>query len=97
MVRNTELGRQNSLECLSHGLVSGRRWADDRPAAILPQDKPGVADPLPSWNDGPSKKAVIEFVMKVTKESSPDFVPGEERVATFDNDGTLWVRRPVKQ
>jgi hypothetical protein len=48
-------------------------------------------DPLPSWNDTESKKAIIAFVEKVTKEGSPDFVPVPERIAVFDNDGTLWA------
>jgi hypothetical protein len=52
-------------------------------------------DPLPSWNDGATKQAIIEFVEKVTKEGGPDFVPPHERVATFDNDGTLWVEKPM--
>ncbi len=52
-------------------------------------------DPLPSWNDTAPKKALIEFVKKVTKQGSPDFVPPEERIATFDNDGTLWVEYPM--
>jgi phosphoglycolate phosphatase-like HAD superfamily hydrolase len=52
-------------------------------------------DPLPSWNDGPSKKAMLDFVAKVTKEGSPDFVPVPERVAVFDNDGTLWSEQPI--
>src|SRR6266704_673464 len=52
-------------------------------------------DPLPSWNDGPAKKAITEFVAKVTKEGSPDFVPAAERIATFDNDGTLWCEQPM--
>src|SRR5881409_1452247 len=52
-------------------------------------------DPLSSWNDGPTKQAIVEFVAKVTKEGSPDFVPPEERVATFDNDGTLWCEQPM--
>jgi phosphoglycolate phosphatase-like HAD superfamily hydrolase len=52
-------------------------------------------DPLPSWNDGPAKKSITEFVAKVTKESSPDFVPLEQRIATFDNDGTLWCEQPM--
>jgi phosphoglycolate phosphatase-like HAD superfamily hydrolase len=52
-------------------------------------------DPLPSWNDGPAKQAIVNFVAKVTKESSPDFVPPAERVATFDNDGTLWCEQPM--
>jgi phosphoserine phosphatase len=69
--------------------------APGRPTITLAQDKGVPADPLPSWRDGHSKKAVIEFVMKVTKESSPEFVAGEERIATFDNDGTLWVEQPM--
>jgi hypothetical protein len=54
-----------------------------------------AADPLPSWNDGKTKQAIIEFVTKVTKAGSPDFVPPAERIATFDNDGTLWAEQPV--
>ncbi len=53
------------------------------------------ADPLRSWNDGETKRAIIEFVAKVTKEGSPDFVPPSDRIATFDNDGTLWVEHPM--
>lgn len=52
-------------------------------------------DPLPSWNDTPNKKAILTFVEKVTKEGSPDYVAPEERIATFDNDGTLWAEQPV--
>jgi len=58
------------------------------------QANPG-ADALRSWNDGPSKRAIVEFVGRVTKEGSPDFVPAPERIATFDNDGTLWAEKPV--
>lgn len=47
------------------------------------------ADPLPSWNDGKTKQSIIDFVEKVTQTGSPDFVPPAERIATFDNDGTL--------
>jgi phosphoglycolate phosphatase-like HAD superfamily hydrolase len=54
-----------------------------------------AADPLPSWNDGPAKKAIITFVTKVTKQGSPDFVPVAERIATFDNDGCLWAEQPM--
>lgn len=54
-----------------------------------------AADPLPSWNDGASKKSIIAFVEKTTKEGSPDFVPVAERIATFDNDGTLWAEQPL--
>jgi phosphoglycolate phosphatase-like HAD superfamily hydrolase len=52
------------------------------------------SDPLPSWNDTAPKRAIVAFVEKVTKEGSPDFVPGPERIATFDNDGTLWCEQP---
>ncbi len=53
------------------------------------------ADPLPSWNDGAAKQAIISFVMKVTQQGGPDFVSPAERIATFDNDGTLWVEQPM--
>ena len=52
-------------------------------------------DPLPSWNDTAPKKAIIEFVERVTAPGSPDFVPPAERIATFDNDGTLWAEQPI--
>ena len=54
-----------------------------------------TADSLPSWKDGKTKQSIIDFVTKVTKEGSPDFVPPEERIATFDNDGTLWAEQPM--
>jgi phosphoglycolate phosphatase-like HAD superfamily hydrolase len=54
-----------------------------------------AADPLPLWNEGKSKQSIIAFVEKVTKEGSPDFVPLPERIAVFDNDGTLWPENPV--
>ncbi len=55
----------------------------------------GSADPLPSWNDGQSKKATIDFVTKTTTEGSADFIPVTERIACFDNDGTLWSEQPL--
>lgn len=54
-----------------------------------------AGDPLPSWNDTEPKKAIVSFVEKVTKEGTPDFVPIAERIATFDNDGTLWCEQPM--
>jgi len=54
-----------------------------------------AADPLPSWKEGPAKKAIVEFVAKVTKAGAPEFVPVDERIATFDNDGTLWSEQPM--
>ena len=52
-------------------------------------------DPLPSWNDGAAKKAIVEFVQTTTTAGSPQFVPPAERIATFDQDGTLWVEHPM--
>jgi len=54
-----------------------------------------AADPLPSWNDGSAKLAIENFVAKTTTAGSPDFVPPAERIATFDQDGTLWVEQPM--
>ena len=53
-----------------------------------------AADPLPSWNDTATKGAIVDFVEKVSKEGAPDFVPVAERIAVFDNDGTLWSEQP---
>jgi phosphoglycolate phosphatase-like HAD superfamily hydrolase len=54
-----------------------------------------AADPLPSWNDGKAKDAIIEFVERATDDGEPEFVPVAERVAVFDNDGTLWPEQPM--
>jgi phosphoglycolate phosphatase-like HAD superfamily hydrolase len=51
--------------------------------------------PLPSWNDTPTRQAIVDFVARVTTEGGPDFVPPEARVAVFDNDGTLWCEKPL--
>jgi len=51
--------------------------------------------PLPSWNDGTTRQQILDFVAAVTDPSSPDFVPESERIATFDNDGTLWSEQPM--
>jgi phosphoglycolate phosphatase-like HAD superfamily hydrolase len=53
------------------------------------------ADPLPSWNEGAAKRSIVSFVNKVTAWGTPDFVPIPERIATFDNDGTLWSEQPI--
>jgi hypothetical protein len=52
-------------------------------------------DALPSWNDGAAKKAIVDFVLATTAQGSPQFVPPPERIATFDQDGTLWVEHPM--
>ena len=53
------------------------------------------ADMLPSWHAGKTKQSILNFVSKVTKKGAPEFVPSAERIATFDNDGTLWAEQPI--
>jgi phosphoserine phosphatase len=53
------------------------------------------SDPLPSWNEGATKQSIVEFVKRVTKDGGPEFVPASQRIATFDNDGTLWAEQPI--
>jgi phosphoglycolate phosphatase-like HAD superfamily hydrolase len=64
------------------GFPDGSTWAQ-------------TSDPLPAWNDSTAKQAIIEFVTRVTREGSPDYVKPAERIATFDNDGTLWCEKPL--
>ena len=54
-----------------------------------------AGDPLPSWNEGPAKQAIVAFVQKTTTAGGPEFVPPAERIAAFDQDGTLWVEHPI--
>jgi hypothetical protein len=53
------------------------------------------ADPLPSWNPGPARDGILTFVRQTTDRGSPRYVPPEERIASFDQDGTLWVEQPM--
>jgi len=62
---------------------------------ISPTSAQVIDDPLPSWNNGEVKQSIIEFVARITTENSSDFVPIADRIATFDNDGTLWVEQPT--
>jgi phosphoglycolate phosphatase-like HAD superfamily hydrolase len=62
---------------------------------LVPQFALAQSDPLPSWNDGAVKKSITDFVARVTAQGGADFVPVEQRIATFDNDGTLWCEQPV--
>jgi phosphoglycolate phosphatase-like HAD superfamily hydrolase len=55
----------------------------------------GAEEALPSWNDGPARQAIVDFVARVTKDGGPDFVAPAQRIAVFDNDGTLWAEQPV--
>ena len=63
--------------------------------AVSADEHESPAAPLPSWNETASKAAIVDFVKRVTDPASPDFVPEPERIATFDNDGTLWAEKPV--
>ncbi len=64
-------------------------------AGASPIQSIGQTDPLPSWNDGPTKRSIVDFVGRVTREGSPDFVPVAQRIAAVDNDGTLWSEQPI--
>ena len=64
-------------------------------SATLVSPSNAESDPLPSWNEGPAKDAIVKFVHATTDEASPNFVPPAERIATFDQDGTLWVEHPI--
>jgi len=66
------------------------------PTSAQPAAQPlPTADPLASWNDGPNRQAILDFVSRVTDPGNSEFVPAAERVATFDNDGTLWAEQPL--
>jgi len=62
---------------------------------LLTRQSFAAIDPLAAWNNGPAKQAILDFVGKTTDKSSPDFLLPEERIVTFDNDGTLWVEHPM--
>jgi phosphoglycolate phosphatase-like HAD superfamily hydrolase len=79
---------------------SGRHWAAWSHLAAIAialgaAHAHAQTDPLPSWNDGPAKQAIIDFVQATTVQGGPKFVPPAERIATFDQDGTLWVEHPI--
>ena len=63
--------------------------------ATTPTTTAALTDPLPSWNDGAARQAIVAFVKKVTTQVDPEFVPEPERIAVFDNDGTLWAEQPM--
>jgi hypothetical protein len=79
-------------------LVAGTACRNQVPTVQAPgvTNRPAAtADPLPSWNDVASKKGIVDFVTRVTTKGGSDFVPAPERIATFDNDGTLWSEQPL--
>jgi phosphoglycolate phosphatase-like HAD superfamily hydrolase len=77
--------------------LTRRAWIAAALVGLLSAPSGGAhaqSDPLPSWNEGATKKSIVDFVDRVTKEGGADFVPTSERIATFDNDGTLWTEQP---
>ena len=86
-----------SLSINRRGLLTTAATLSIALGAALPIAKlaQAQADALPSWNDGTNKQAITDFVARVTRQGGPDFVPPDERIATFDNDGTLWVEHPM--
>ena|SRR6516225_5463308 len=77
--------------------ISGLALLPTLAQTLLPsfaQAQGSQAAPLASWNDGPAKQAIIDFVRATTDQTGSKFVPAEDRVATFDQDGTLWVEHP---
>jgi phosphoglycolate phosphatase-like HAD superfamily hydrolase len=81
----------NRFSCLPRALLIVLVLA----LGVAPSNVPAAEDPLPSWNAGPAKQAILDFVKATTDAASPTFVPPEARVATFDQDGTLWVEHPM--
>ena len=81
------VGKISGLVCLGFLLACGQSGDGGQATA--------VADPLPSWSEGDAKRQVLDFVARVTDETSPDFVAEADRIATFDNDGTLWGEQPL--
>src|SRR5262245_47885077 len=83
-----------AIGCGSAPTASPR--ADLSPASpVTNTPSPASADLLQSWKDGATKRAIVDFVGRVTRMGGPDFVPVAERIVTFDNDGTLWSEKPV--
>ncbi len=94
MFRLSRSARHLSAVVLCVLLTSG--CSRELPSSSAPSTpSTGPADSLPSWTDGAAKKSITDFVARVTREGGPDFVPPPERIATFDNDGTLWSEKPV--
>ena len=73
------------------GHAKEKAMPEQKPQNIKPKE---TADPLPSWNDNNVKRSILDFVTRVSTEGGADFVPPVERIAVFDNDGTLWCERP---
>jgi hypothetical protein len=87
-IKETGVTNRSELRIVAIALMLG-------PLSCLTTRLQASTDPLPSWNDGASKQSIVKFVERATKKGSADFVPPAERVAVFDNDGTLWAEQPM--
>lgn len=92
---NIENMKMRKLSGLTFVLFLLLAACQELPKEIQIESEAVFIDPLPSWNDGKTKEAIISFVNTVTDKNSPDFVKPADRVATFDNDGTLWSEQPM--
>jgi hypothetical protein len=81
-----------SLCCV---LVSCNAPPRETPSAVPAASPTAGSDPLPSWTEGAARKAIVDFVGRTTTPGGPEFVPPAERIAVFDNDGTLWAEQPM--
>jgi hypothetical protein len=77
------------------GLLGGIAALQAVSGVSRPASAQAQTGPLASWNDGPAKQAILDFVRATTDHTNPGFVPPEERIATFDQDGTLWIEHPM--
>src|SRR5215510_3101965 len=84
------LSRSKKLQLILLSLIAALTLAHRAPLPAIAQ-----ADPLPAWNDGAAKRAIVNFIQTTTDSTSPHFVPPAERIVTFDQDGTLWVEHPM--
>ena len=87
--------QSSSVDFSRRFLLSAMAVAPALVGLLRPNFALAQADPLPSWNDGATKKSITDFVARVTTQGGPDFVPADQRIATFDNDGTLWIEQPM--
>jgi hypothetical protein len=89
-----QISRRGLLRLVALALVATTSGALSG-CASAPAAAGAGSDPLPSWNDTAAKQSIVAFVARVTREGSADFVPVAERIAVFDNDGTLWAEQPM--
>src|SRR6516225_9201227 len=86
---------RNGVRISRRGLLGSLVALGLTSSLLVPATAVADADPLPSWNDRAAKQAILDFVVATTEEGRPTFVPPAERIATFDQDGTLWVEHPM--